>query len=361
MEYYQNKINEYLNDNFIKKFPEPIINKIKYLLEDGKRIRPVLYLILSDVENISGEDNNNILKEKKQVVYDLACIIETLHNLSLVLDDLPDMDNDLFRRNKPTFHSKYGINYTNFFVYYIFNKLGTKLDYLLEYEFNENNLDFMKDIKYIFQYNLEDLIDGQYTDLSWNKYLNNKLISYDFTEEKEIINELLNKIENSSGNSSGNNVEEVSNNESINNNANYNKLMKNIDLNLKKTGSLFNLSISTGFIIQLWIKNINFKNFSSYNNIFKNILKWSYIFGYMFQISDDILDVIPDNETQKPNICSIIGLEKTKKLLSNGIEWLKINIDIINENLLNINNEMNITINKDAINEIIDLIGKRNK
>lgn len=269
------------------------------------------------------------------------------------------MDNDLFRRDKPTFHAKYGIDYTNFFVYYLFNKLGLILDYLLEYEFNENSLNLMKDIKHIFQYNLEDLIDGQYTDLSWNKYLNNKLISYDFSEEKEIINELLNKIENSSGNS----VEEVYNNEFINDNTNdnTNNLMKNIDLNLKKTGSLFNLSISVGFIIQLWVKNINLQNFSSYNNIFKNILKWSYIFGYMFQISDDILDVIPDNETQKPNICSIIGLEKTKKLLNNGIEWLKINIDIINEKLLNINNEMNITINKDSINEIIDLIGKRKK
>lgn len=67
MEYYQIKINEYLNDNFIKKFPEPIINKIKYLLEDGKRIRPVLYLILTDIENISGEEENNILKEKKRL------------------------------------------------------------------------------------------------------------------------------------------------------------------------------------------------------------------------------------------------------------------------------------------------------
>ena len=397
MEYYQNKINDYLFNNFIKEFPETIINKLEYLLTDGKRLRPVLFCIFSDVEyetlgnkyiNISGdkleedlkfEKENNIINEntinentinentinenitsqnttsqnitsqntnktntyKTNTIYDLGCIIEVLHNLSLVLDDMPSMDNDLVRRNRPSFHSKFGIEYTNFFVYYLFNKLGLKINSILDYELNPTNIDFFKDIKYTFEYNLKDLIDGQYTDLNWNKYLNNGINSYDFANEKEIIINILQNITND-----------------INNPITKYHLMKNIDLNMKKTASLFNLSICSGFILQLWHKNTNQEDFKKYNNIFQDIIIWSYIFGYLFQISDDILDVIPDINSNKPNICSIIGLENTKLLLKKGIEWLTTSISDIN-NAFNPTINLNASLNINAINEIIDLIANR--
>lgn len=357
MEHYKNKINDYLNNIFIKQFPEPIIDKIKYFTEDGKRIRPILYLIFTNIENISGKD----ISHKTKIIYDLACVIEIIHNLSLILDDLPDMDNDLIRRNKPTFHLKFGINYTNYFVYYLFNKLGIILDYLLDYEINENNLNFIKDVKKIFQYNLKDLIDGQYIDLFWNNYLNNnlnnKLLYYDFEDEKEIIDDILDDI--NLENCSGNNLNNDSRYNFINNDITYSHLMKNINLNIKKTGSLFNISICVGFIMQLWINNINLKTCKEYNQIFQSLLNWSNIFGYMFQISDDILDIIPDNESKKPNICSIISIEKTKQLLKQGIKWLKLEIEILNKQLYKINK--NIILNKELIDEIINLIENRIK
>ena len=61
------------------------------------------------------------------IIYNIATCIEIIHSLSLVLDDLPEMDNDSIRRNNPSFHSKYGIDYTNFFIYYMFNKIGISL------------------------------------------------------------------------------------------------------------------------------------------------------------------------------------------------------------------------------------------
>ena len=357
MEYCQNKINDYLFNNFIKEFPEPIINKVEYLLTDGKRLRPILFLIFSDINNeeyninrnISGEttETDSFIKEKtiiannikKNLIYDLGCIIETLHNLSLVLDDMPSMDNDLIRRNKPTFHLKFVSEYTNFFVYYLFNKIGLKLKTIFEYGINNTNIDFFKDAKYIFEYNLSDLIDGQYTDLNWNKYLNNGLQSYDFTNEKEIILMILSNIKNYD----------------INPNTKY-QLMKNIDLNMKKTASLFNLSICCGFIMQLWNKDTNQENFKEYSNVFQDILIWSYIFGYVFQISDDILDVIPDINSNNPNICSIIGLENSKLFLDKCIIWLRTSImDIYNS----FNPIVNANININAINEIIDMIANR--
>ena len=60
----------------------------------GKRLRPLLVLS-------NGEKN---LEEA--LVF--ACVIEFIHNYSLIHDDLPAMDNDDYRRNKLTCHKKFG-------------------------------------------------------------------------------------------------------------------------------------------------------------------------------------------------------------------------------------------------------------
>ncbi len=63
----------------------------------GKRFRPQLLL---NAAQACGKITPNAEK--------LACAIEFVHNYSLVHDDLPCMDNDDFRRGKPTCHKKYG-------------------------------------------------------------------------------------------------------------------------------------------------------------------------------------------------------------------------------------------------------------
>ncbi len=63
----------------------------------GKRIRPLLVLaVLADFEKESADE----LK--------VACAVELIHTYSLIHDDLPCMDDDDFRRGKPTNHRVYG-------------------------------------------------------------------------------------------------------------------------------------------------------------------------------------------------------------------------------------------------------------
>ena len=67
------------------------------LLNGGKRIRPLLTIASS---LLFSNDVERILP--------LACSLEIIHTYSLIHDDLPSMDNDDFRRGKPTCHVKYG-------------------------------------------------------------------------------------------------------------------------------------------------------------------------------------------------------------------------------------------------------------
>ena len=68
----------------------------RYSLEGGKRLRPRLTLAV--VETF-GEPLENALHP--------ACALEMVHTYSLIHDDLPCMDNDDIRRNKPTLHKAY--------------------------------------------------------------------------------------------------------------------------------------------------------------------------------------------------------------------------------------------------------------
>jgi len=71
---------------------------MKYaVLEGGKRLRPLL--ALSALRAAGGEEERGL---------EAACSLELVHAYSLVHDDLPAMDNDDFRRGKPTCHKRFG-------------------------------------------------------------------------------------------------------------------------------------------------------------------------------------------------------------------------------------------------------------
>jgi len=94
-----------LVDKALKEFmPEPsglagdVIRAMNYtLFAGGKRIRPVLCIAGSEAVGGSADD-----------VVPVACAIELIHAYSLIHDDLPVMDNDDFRRGKPTNHKVFG-------------------------------------------------------------------------------------------------------------------------------------------------------------------------------------------------------------------------------------------------------------
>jgi hypothetical protein len=101
-------------------------------------------------------------------------------------------------------------------------------------------------------------------------------------------------------------------------------------------------------------------------NLFKIVYIWSNILGYVFQVSDDLLDEKQDQQKGKPNICSIIGFSNGLKLLKNSNQWLKQTLEIINKNIKKLfNNEdlekKQVRINIDGCIEIIDMINARIK
>ena len=83
--------------------PEAVHQAMHYALTGpGKRIRPVLTIVVADLFGVRSVSSD--------VVLDLACSIEMVHACSLILDDLPSMDNASLRRGRPTVHLQFGEN-----------------------------------------------------------------------------------------------------------------------------------------------------------------------------------------------------------------------------------------------------------
>ncbi len=78
--------------------PGTIHKAMRYsLFAGGKRMRPTL--CLAAAQACGG---------KAAIAMPLACAVECIHTYSLIHDDLPAMDNDDFRRGKPTNHKVFG-------------------------------------------------------------------------------------------------------------------------------------------------------------------------------------------------------------------------------------------------------------
>lgn len=78
--------------------PATLHKAMRYsLFAGGKRLRPIL--CLAAAEACRGNIDNAL---------PLACAVECTHTYSLVHDDLPSMDNDDFRRGRPTCHKVFG-------------------------------------------------------------------------------------------------------------------------------------------------------------------------------------------------------------------------------------------------------------
>jgi geranylgeranyl diphosphate synthase type II len=91
-------VEQALADALTVSFPEQIYEAMRYsLLAGGKRLRPIL--CLASCEMVGGELG---------MALPTACALEMIHTMSLIHDDLPAMDNDDFRRGKPTNHKVFG-------------------------------------------------------------------------------------------------------------------------------------------------------------------------------------------------------------------------------------------------------------
>ena len=159
---YQNHINQVLS-NYLKNIEnESLKEKLEYSLDGGKRLRSMIVYELCSIFNIDNESKNLLILS-----------VEFLHSASLILDDLPSMDNDTYRRNKLTLHKVYGVKQAYITANYLFSE-AMKIIWKL------NTHQKIKIINYITHQNKNATI-GQYYDLfrkQFKLYDENELIYY---------------------------------------------------------------------------------------------------------------------------------------------------------------------------------------
>lgn len=226
------------------------------LFSGGKRLRPLLLYATVDT-----------LKENSNCAIDIACAIELIHTYSLIHDDLPCIDNDDLRRNKPSLHKAFSES----------TALLTG-DFLLTFAFEliaeANELSNVKKsaIASIIAKNIGamGMIGGQYVDLKSQK----QKIGWDTLKY----------------------------------------------MHTSKTASLIIASLHCGGIIA----DANEKEINALINYGENI-------GLAYQLVDDILDATPDENTKIPSLksdekqqkataISILGLKKTEELVKELFE-----------------------------------------
>ena len=115
---YIDKINYALDRELSLYSESEFIEPLKYSLEGGKRIRPIILVLAA--ESVGKIDDNTL---------SAACAVEFLHMESIIHDDI--IDNETMRRQKEPFHIKYGYNtsvLTGDFVLGLILAISSRLD-----------------------------------------------------------------------------------------------------------------------------------------------------------------------------------------------------------------------------------------
>lgn len=253
MDDYINLINDKLDEYLQVEPPHNLFKSMKYTVSlPGKRLRPIMCLETCRV--FGGEIEDAI---------PTACAIEMLHAQTLIHDDLPCMDNDDYRRGKPSNHRVFG------------EAVATLAgDALLTYApqiitQKSENLSPSTLIRIINEYfnyaGARGVIAGQVVDIESEKLM-------DVSNKDEALEYI----------------------------------------HIHKTSDLFQLSMRTGAIIA-----------GVDDEMLKEITEFAKNFGLAFQIADDILDEIStfekmgktlgkDKEEGKLTYVSMYGIEEAK-------------------------------------------------
>jgi len=115
---YIKKIDQALDKELALYSESEFIEPLKYSLEGGKRIRPIILNLAA--ESIGKIDEN---------VLSASCAVEFLHMESIIHDDI--IDKETMRRQKDPFHVKYGYNtsmLTGDFVLGLILAISSRLD-----------------------------------------------------------------------------------------------------------------------------------------------------------------------------------------------------------------------------------------
>jgi len=251
-------LDEYLPPE--EKSPSIIHKAMRYsVFSGGKRIRPILTFAAAE---LFGKDSENVIKA--------ACGIELIHTFSLIHDDLPCIDNDDFRRGKPSNHKVFGeaiallagdALLVSGFDLIIKNSEVKEIK-------KQSILKLIKEIS--FYIGTENMLGGQVEDIN----LKNEDI------KKEDL---------------------------------YN-------LYMKKTAALICLSIRAGAIL------------SGANQMqLKALTKYGENIGLAFQIIDDMLDIMQDQrDIGKPTYANKYGIKESKSESERLIKEAKNSLKIFN-------------------------------
>ena len=115
---YIDKINQSLDRELDLYSESEFIEPLKYSLDGGKRIRPIILILAA--ESVGKVDDNTLAA---------SCAVEFLHMESIIHDDI--IDNETLRRQKDPFHIKYGYNtsvLTGDFVLGLILGISSRLD-----------------------------------------------------------------------------------------------------------------------------------------------------------------------------------------------------------------------------------------
>jgi len=278
-------------DEFIEvKYPNSIFNSMKYTVTlPGKRLRPIICLEICRALN--GDVESAI---------PTACAIEMLHAQTLIHDDLPCMDNDNFRRGKPTNHKIFGEAIATLagdalltFAPQIISKHSTNL----------SSDKILRILNEFFQYaGAYGVIAGQVVDIE-----NEGKVDKKSKEENAKILEFL---------------------------------------HTHKTSDLFKLAFKTGAIVA----DADDETINKLENLAEK-------FGYAFQISDDILDETSTFE----ELGKTIGKDKAAGKLTYtslfGIDTAKCKVDCLVNECRGIIKEMNLK--SSILDSLLNSIVKR--
>ena len=245
----KDEIESCLGEISFDEMPEPLKSSVKYsLLNGGKRIRPILFM--ECYRMFGGKINESVKK--------FASALECVHIYSLIHDDLPCMDDDDFRRGKPTNHKVFGEN-----IAVLAGDALLNLAYELIFEaikLSDYDKNFIEAGQIIAE-NIggKGLIAGQ---------------TLDITAEKDVMTS--DKI---------------------------NYIYKH------KTGDLIKAAMITGAKVA-----------GADNDDLDKIEKYAHGFGFAFQIKDDLLDLENGQKSADNDYVAVYGEKLARAALSDNIE-----------------------------------------
>lgn len=242
-------------DEALNRFLPPEGNRLaeamRYsVFSGGKRYRPLLALSSGECFGLRQED-----------VLPFGCALELIHNYSLIHDDLPLMDDDDFRRSKPSCHKVFGEEIALLAGDAL---LTLAFEVLASAPWDRSKLALKERmIKEVAQSaGIQGMVGGQLLDIT--------LVLDNLTEESLR------------------------------------------DLMAKKTGALILASVKVGPILS---------GASPFEQ--QNLVEYGENLGLAFQLRDDILDsteVSSQDSPQHPNAASYFGLEEAKYKLKQHVQ-----------------------------------------